>query len=111
MSRCPTCAARCPPMPSARFKPVGSRRDPPRRPATQTKAPTAVITVIVGSGPETKQGPAVARQTVDVAQRNLTVYGFTKVTQTQVDSIRPAGEVIGTNPPKGQTVPVDSIIE
>src|SRR5947209_1350096 len=79
--------------------------------ANQTTATTNVITVIVGSGPETKQVPDVAGQTVDVAQRNLTVYGFTKVTQTQVDSIRPAGEVIGTNPPKGQTVPVDSIIE
>ena len=80
-------------------------------PANQTSAITNVITVIVGSGPEVKQVPDVAGQTVDVAQKNLTVYGFTKVTQTQVDSTRPAGEVIGTSPPKGQTVPVDSIIE
>lgn len=80
-------------------------------PANQTSAITNVITVIVGSGPENKQVPDVAGQTVDVAQKNLTVYGFTKVTQTQVDSARPAGEVIGTNPPKGQMVPVDSIIE
>ncbi|WP_118913721.1 Stk1 family PASTA domain-containing Ser/Thr kinase [Mycobacterium shigaense] len=80
-------------------------------PANQTSAITNVITVIVGSGPETKQIPDVAGQTVDLAQKNLTVWDFTKVTQTQVDSTRPAGEVIGTNPPKGQTVPVDSIIE
>ncbi|GAA4537602.1 Stk1 family PASTA domain-containing Ser/Thr kinase [Mycobacterium paraffinicum] len=80
-------------------------------PANQTSAITNVITVIVGSGPETKQVPDVAGQTVDVAQKNLTVYGFTKVTQAQVDSNRPAGEVIGTNPPKGQMVPVDSVIE
>ncbi|MEM6108230.1 Stk1 family PASTA domain-containing Ser/Thr kinase [Mycobacterium sp. 050272] len=80
-------------------------------PANQTSAITNVITVIVGSGPETKQVPDVAGQTVDIAQKNLTVYGFTKLTQTAVDSPRPAGEVIGTNPPKGQTVPVDSIIE
>jgi beta-lactam-binding protein with PASTA domain/predicted Ser/Thr protein kinase len=79
--------------------------------ANQTSAVTNVITVVVGSGPETKQVPDVAGQTVDVAQKNLTVYGFTKVTQAQVDSPRPAGEVTGTNPPKGQTVPVDSIIE
>ena len=79
-------------------------------PANQTSAITNVITVIVGSGPETKQIPDVAGQTVDLAQKNLTIYGFTKVTQTQVDSIRPAGEVVGTNPPRGQTVPVDSII-
>jgi eukaryotic-like serine/threonine-protein kinase len=80
-------------------------------PANQTSAITNLITVIVGSGPETKQVPDVAGQTVDIAQKNLTVYGFTKLTQTSVDSPRPAGEVIGTNPPKGQTVPVDSIIE
>jgi eukaryotic-like serine/threonine-protein kinase len=80
-------------------------------PANQTSAITNLITVIVGSGPETKQVPDVAGQTVDIAQKNLTVYGFTKLTQTPVDSPRPAGEVIGTNPPKGQTVPVDSIVE
>ena len=60
-----------------------------------------MITVIVGSGPETKQVPDVAGQTVDVAQKNLTVYGFSKFSQAAVDSTRPAGEVIGTNPPKG----------
>ena len=70
-------------------------------PANQTSAITNEITVIVGSGPETKQVPDVAGQTVDVAQKNLTVYGFTKVTQAQVDSTRPAGAVIGTNPPQG----------
>jgi eukaryotic-like serine/threonine-protein kinase len=80
-------------------------------PANQTSAITNVITVIVGSGPETKQVPDVAGQTVDVAQKNLTVYGFTTFSQASVDSPRPAGEVIGTNPPKGQTVPVDSVIE
>ncbi|OBG20407.1 Stk1 family PASTA domain-containing Ser/Thr kinase [Mycobacterium sp. 852002-51057_SCH5723018] len=80
-------------------------------PANQTSAITNVITVIVGSGPETRQIPDVAGQTVDIAQKNLTVYGFSKFSQAQVDSMRPAGEVIGTNPPKGQTVPVDSVIE
>jgi beta-lactam-binding protein with PASTA domain/predicted Ser/Thr protein kinase len=80
-------------------------------PANQTSAITNVVTVIVGSGPETKQVPDVAGQTVDVAQKNLTVYGFTRFSQAQVDSTRPAGEVIGTNPPKGQMVPVDSVIE
>ena len=80
-------------------------------PANQTSAITNVVTVIVGSGPETKQVPDVAGQTVDVAQKNLTVYGFTKFSEAQVDSPRQAGEVIGTNPPKGQTVPVDSVIE
>ena len=80
-------------------------------PANQTSAITNVITVIVGSGPETKQIPDVAGQNVDDAQKNLTIYGFSKFSQAAVDSPRPAGEVIGTNPPKGQTVPVDSVIE
>jgi eukaryotic-like serine/threonine-protein kinase len=80
-------------------------------PANQTSAITNVITVIVGSGPESKQIPDVAGQTVDIAQKNLTVYGFSKFSQAQVDSPRPAGEVIGTNPAKGQLVPVDSVIE
>ena len=80
-------------------------------PANQTSAITNVITIIVGSGPETKQIPDVTGQTVDVAQKNLSVYGFTKVTQTQVDSTRPAGEVIGTNPAKGETLPIDTVIE
>ncbi len=80
-------------------------------PANQTSAITNVVTIVVGSGPETKLVPDVAGQNVDLAQKNLTVYGFSKFSQAQVDSPRPAGEVIGTNPPKGQTVPVDSVIE
>jgi serine/threonine-protein kinase len=80
-------------------------------PANQTSAITNVIAVIVGSGPETKKVPEVAGQTVDDAQKNLTVNGFTKFSQAQVDSPRPAGEVVGTNPPKDQMVPVDSVIE
>jgi eukaryotic-like serine/threonine-protein kinase len=80
-------------------------------PANQTSAITNVITLVVGSGPETKDVPDVGGQTVDVAQKNLNVYGFTKFSQSGVDSPKPAGEVIGTNPPKGQTVPVDSVIE
>lgn len=80
-------------------------------PANQTSAITNVITIIVGSGPETKQIPDVAGQNVDMAQKNLNVYGFTKFSQASVDSPRPAGDVIATNPPAGTTVPVDSVIE
>ncbi|ORB84813.1 serine/threonine protein kinase [Mycobacterium kansasii] len=80
-------------------------------PANQTSAITNVITIIVGSGPETKQIPDVAGQTADLAQKNLTVYGFTKFSQAQVDSPKPAGDVVATNPPAGTTVPVDSVIE
>ena len=55
--------------------------------------------------------PDVSGQTVDQAQQNLTVYGFTKVTQSQVDSTRPAGIVLSTNPAAGQPVPLDTVIE
>ncbi len=79
--------------------------------ANQISAINNVITIIIGSGPENKQIPDVAGQTVDVAKTNLEVYGFTKISEAQVDSLKPAGEVIGTNPPKGQTVPLDSMIE
>jgi serine/threonine-protein kinase len=48
---------------------------------------------------------------VELAQKNLTVYGFTKFSQSSVDSLKPAGDVISTNPPAGTTVPVDSVVE
>lgn len=80
-------------------------------PANQTSAITNEITVIVGSGPEARNVPDVSGQTVDLAQQNLTVYGFTKVTQSQVDSTRPSGTVLTTNPAAGQPVPLDTVIE
>jgi serine/threonine-protein kinase len=80
-------------------------------PANQTSAITNEISVIVGSGPSTKQIPDVGGQTADLAQKNLTVYGFSKFSQSAADSPRPAGEVIGTNPHAGETVPLDTVIE
>ncbi|CAM4355554.1 Serine/threonine-protein kinase PknB [Mycobacterium basiliense] len=80
-------------------------------PANQTSAITNVITIIVGTGPATKEIPDVAGQTVDEAQKNLNVYGFTKFSQASVDSPKPAGSVVGTNPPAGTTVSIDSVIE
>jgi eukaryotic-like serine/threonine-protein kinase len=80
-------------------------------PANQTSAITNEIAVIVGSGPSIKQVPDVAGQTADEAQKNLTVYGFSKFAQAAVDSPKPAGAVIGTNPPAGASVPADAVIE
>jgi eukaryotic-like serine/threonine-protein kinase len=102
-----------------RFKQVNSPSAPEMKnkvigtnpPANQTSAITNEITVIVGSGPSTKEVPDVAGQTIDLAQKNLTVYGFSKFSQAAVDSSRPAGDVIGTNPPAGATAPVDSVIQ
>ena len=102
-----------------RFKEVNSPSTPEMKdkvigtnpPANQTSAITNEIAVIVGSGPSSKQVPDVAGQTADEAQKNLTVYGFSKFAQAAVDSPRPAGAVIGTNPPAGANVPVDTVIE
>jgi serine/threonine-protein kinase len=102
-----------------RFKQVNSSSAPELKdrvigtnpPANQTSAITNEIAVIVGSGPATALLPDVAGQTVELAQKNLAVYGFTRFTQASVDSLRPADEVIGTNPPQGATIPIDSVIE
>ena len=80
-------------------------------PANQTTAITNQITVLVGTGPATKDVPSVTGQTVEQARQNLTVYGFSKFGEVSVDSTEPAGQVVGTNPPAGASVPVDSVIE
>jgi beta-lactam-binding protein with PASTA domain/predicted Ser/Thr protein kinase len=103
----------------SKFKQVNSPSTPEMKdkvigtipPANQTSAITNEITVIVGSGPSSKQVPDVAGQTADEAQKNLTVYGFSKFAQAAVDSPKPAGAVVGTNPPAGANIPVDSVIE
>src|ERR1700729_791152 len=103
----------------SRFKQVNSPSTPETKdkvigtnpPANQTSAITNEIAVIVGSGPSSKQVPDVAGQTADEAQKNLTGYGFSKFAQASVDSPRPAGAVLGTNPPAGANVPVDTVIE
>jgi eukaryotic-like serine/threonine-protein kinase len=103
----------------SRFKEVHSASTPDMKdkvldtspPANQTSAVTNEITVIVGSGPATRQVPDVAGQTPEEAQKTLTLSGFTKVSQVSVDSTRPAGEVIGTKPPSGDPVSVDTVIE
>lgn len=80
-------------------------------PANQTTAITNEIVIVMGSGPATKPVPDVTGQTLELAQKNLTVYGFTKITEVTVDSPRPAGEVIAISPPSGETVPLDAVIE
>ena len=80
-------------------------------PANQTTAITNEIVITIGSGPATKQVPDVTGQTFELASKNLTVYGFTKITEVTADSPRPAGEVIASSPPAGETAPVDGVIE
>jgi len=68
----------------------------------------AEIAVIVGSGPATKQVPDVAGQTADEAQKNLTVYGFSKFAQAAVDSPRPAGITRSASGPRPKTTRLPS---
>jgi beta-lactam-binding protein with PASTA domain/predicted Ser/Thr protein kinase len=102
-----------------RFRQVNSPSTPEMKdrvlatnpPANQTSAITNEIAIVVGSGPATRKIPDVAGQSVELAKNNLGVYGFSKFTEAGVDNPRPAGEVVGTNPPADATVPVDSVIE
>ncbi|HEX9834450.1 MAG TPA: PASTA domain-containing protein, partial [Mycobacterium sp.] len=80
-------------------------------PVNQTSAITNEITIVLGAGPETRPVPDVKGQSQDSAVQILTASGFTKTVPVEVDSNIPAGQLIGTNPPVGQTVPVDTVIQ
>lgn len=80
-------------------------------PANQTSAITNQITVIIGSGPGSKQVPDCAALNADDCKALLTQSGFTNTLQVDVDSTRPSGQVIGTNPTAGQNVPVTDVIQ
>ncbi|KDE99908.1 serine/threonine protein kinase [Mycolicibacterium aromaticivorans JS19b1 = JCM 16368] len=102
-----------------KFKQVNSPSTPDQKdkvlstvpPANQTSAITNEITVVVGNGPQTAEVPVVAGQTVDVAQQILTASGFPKTLPVPTDSTEPSGQVVGTDPPNGQTVPQDTVIQ
>ncbi len=80
-------------------------------PANQTSAITNEITIVVGSGPETRAIPDVKGQAIESAQQVLNASGFTKSVPVQVDSTEPAGQVMGTSPPAGQTAALDTAIQ
>ena len=80
-------------------------------PANQTSAITNEIIVVLGAGPETRPVPDVAGQTIDSATQILNTAGFTKVVPVNVDSPQPQGQLVGTNPAAGETVPVDTVIQ
>jgi len=80
-------------------------------PVNQTSAITNEITIVLGAGPETRPVPDVTGQLADSAVQILTASGFTKTIPVDIDSTAPAGQLLGTNPPAGQTVPVDTVIQ
>ena len=80
-------------------------------PANQTSAITNEITIVVGTGPEAKAVPDVKDQSEDSARQILTASGFTNLVPVPVDSTTPCGQIIGTDPPAGQQVPVDTAIQ
>ena len=80
-------------------------------PANQTSAITNEITIVVGSGPESRPVPDVKAQSVESAQQVLNASGFAKSVPVQVDSAEPAGQVIGTNPQAGQTAALDTVVQ
>lgn len=79
-------------------------------PANSTSAITNEITVVVGTGPQTKAVPDVTNQTADGATNNLKILGFTAILTAPVPSPRPAGEVVATDPVAGTVVPLDAPI-
>jgi serine/threonine-protein kinase len=80
-------------------------------PANQTSAITNEITIVVGSGPEAKSVPDVKDQAEDSARQILTASGFTNLVPVPIDNTAPCGQVMGTDPPAGQQVPVDTAIQ
>jgi serine/threonine-protein kinase len=80
-------------------------------PANQTAPVTFEISVLVGSGPENVDVPDVAGQTEDQAKATFGAAGFTNVITAPIDSPRPTGTVLATNPPAGQSVPKDMVIQ
>jgi eukaryotic-like serine/threonine-protein kinase len=80
-------------------------------PVNQTSAITNEITIVLGAGPETRPVPDVKGQSQESAVQILTASGFTKTIPVQVDSTSPVGQLLGTNPPAGQVVPVDTVIQ
>ena len=81
--------------------------------ANSTTAITNEITIAVGSGPDTKAVPDLKGGTLDDAQRILTANEFTAPPiQIEVDGLKPTlGQVVGTVPPAGEIVPVDTPIQ
>lgn len=80
-------------------------------PANQTAAITNPITIVVGLGPTSKAVPDCKGLTVEVCQQVLLAAGFAQTLPVDVDSTAPKGQVVGTAPPAGGMLPVDTLIQ
>lgn len=82
-------------------------------PANSTSAITNQITVVVGSGPDSKPVPDVKGTSPEDAQRILTANGFTAPPiVVQVDGPKSTqGKVVGTVPGPNEDVPIDTPIQ
>jgi eukaryotic-like serine/threonine-protein kinase len=77
-------------------------------PANQSSALTNEITIVVGTGPVTREIPDVVGQTAELATRNLNTVGFRTILTAPVDSPARAGEVLGVDPGVGTSAALDS---
>jgi serine/threonine-protein kinase len=80
-------------------------------PANQTSAITNEITIVIGKGPSTAVVPDCVGQTIEVCQQIMSASGFTKTVPVEVDSTTAAGQIMGSDPAAGQTVPQDTVIQ
>jgi eukaryotic-like serine/threonine-protein kinase len=79
--------------------------------ANSTSAITNVITIVVGSGPDSKPVPDCSNLSATDCEQIVKQSGFPNTAQVQMDGTKAAGSVLGTNPPAGQEVPVDTVIQ
>ncbi len=79
-------------------------------PANQTSAITNEITIVVGTGPATRDLPNVVGQTAEVATTNLNTLGFPTILTAPTDSPEPTGQVLASDPPAGTAATLDTAI-
>jgi serine/threonine-protein kinase len=80
-------------------------------PANQTAAIINEITIVVGSGPEDAPILSCAGQNAESCKAILNAGGFTNTVVVEVDNPAAAGQVIGTEPADGQSVPKDTVVQ
>jgi eukaryotic-like serine/threonine-protein kinase len=80
-------------------------------PANSTAAITNEITIIVGSGPGSRLVPDCVGLSFEDCDRLVKQSGFPNTIRIDVDSAKRSGEVVGTSPAAGQSVPKDTLIQ